>query len=65
MSTSTRGSGMSCCREACFFTALLVEAWAGRDGCLRLPISQAVEIVPGFADMVVSPSSSFLLFRVT
>ena len=28
------------------------EAWAGRDGCLSLPISQVVEILPGCADMV-------------
>ena len=31
---------------------LHVEQWAGRDGSLSLPISQAVEIVPGCADTV-------------
>ena len=56
----------SCYREACLFTAasgkLHVEQWAGRDGSLSLPISQAVEIVtvcrlppPFFASLSPGP----------
>ena len=39
---------------------LHVETWAGRDGSLSLPISQAVPIVPGGADMVSRLPPPFL-----